>query len=114
MRNKILKIKKFYSHQEVVSVKFNGQQGVTLLLGLLIFTGVIAISFSVATIIFVEIKASGDVLRTEPSFYEAFASTEEALFRVKRNASVSTTTFLNNVTLTQTPQTLTPVENLVL
>lgn len=45
---------------------------------------VIAVAFSLAAIVFVEIRVSGDVLRTEPAMYATFGVTEEALFQYKR------------------------------
>jgi len=47
--------------------KKNRQSGVTLLLAILILSSIMAISFSLATILFVEIRTSGDFIRTEPA-----------------------------------------------
>lgn len=60
------------------------QQGVTLLLALLALSAIMAIAFSLAAVLLVEIKVSGDLLRTEPAIYAASAVTEEALFTVRR------------------------------
>jgi Tfp pilus assembly protein PilX len=60
------------------------QSGVTLLLAILILSAIMAISFSIATILFIEIRTSSDLLRTEPALYAAEAVTEEALFKFKR------------------------------
>jgi len=62
----------------------NQQAGVTLLLAILVLSSILAISFSVATIMFSEIRTSGDLLRTEDAFYGAEAVSEEALFKIKR------------------------------
>ncbi len=64
--------------------KFARQQGVTLLLAILVLSSILAISFSVATILFVEVRSSGDLLRTEPSYYGAAAVAEQALYNLKR------------------------------
>lgn len=61
------------------------QKGITLLLALLMLSAVMAIAFSLATILLVEVKVSGDLLRTEPAIYAASAVTEEALFAVRRH-----------------------------
>lgn len=55
-----------------------------MLLSLLLLSAVAAISFSLATIVFVEIRASSDVQRTEPTFYATQAVVEEATFAIKR------------------------------
>ncbi|MEZ4180632.1 MAG: hypothetical protein R3B41_03960 [Candidatus Doudnabacteria bacterium] len=60
------------------------QTGISLLLAVLILTAITSISFSMAAIVFVEIKSSGDLLRTEPAFYATLGVTEEALFQYKR------------------------------
>ncbi len=65
------------------------QKGVTLLLAILILSSVMAISFSLATILLVEVRTSGDLARTEPALYGAHAVTEEALFKIKRRANNS-------------------------
>lgn len=54
------------------------------MLSVLVLAAVLAIAFSLATIVFVEIRVSGDVLRTEPAMYGTFGVTEEALFQYKR------------------------------
>ena len=78
------------------------QQGVTLLLAILVLASILAISFSLATILFIEVRTSGDLLRTEPSLYGAQALTEEAIYKVKRKLStyqVNYSTQLGNVIL---------------
>lgn len=55
-----------------------------MLLAILVLSAVMAISFSIATITFIEIRVSGDLIRTEPAFYGAGAISEEALFNIKR------------------------------
>jgi hypothetical protein len=82
----------------------NKQSGVTLLLSVLILAAITAIAFSLAAIILVEVRSSGDVTRTEPALYAAQAITEEAFFKYQRSVSdtaldISTVTF-NNVVLT--------------
>lgn len=60
------------------------QAGVTLLLAILVLSSILAISFSVAAILLVEVRTSGDLFRTENAFYGAEAVGEEALFKIKR------------------------------
>ncbi len=54
------------------------------MLAVLILAALTAIAFSLATIVFIEIRSSGDVLRTEPAVYATLGVTEEALFQFKR------------------------------
>jgi hypothetical protein len=80
----------------------NPQQGITLLLAILILSSIMAVSFSLATILFIEIRTSGDLLRTEPAYYGADAVAEEAIYKVKRqvpDGSFAYTTALGNVKL---------------
>jgi hypothetical protein len=60
------------------------QSGVTLLLAILVLSALVAISFSFASIILVEIRASGDVQRTEPAYYAVQGVVEEVIFKIKR------------------------------
>lgn len=62
----------------------NKQQGVTLLLAILVLSSIVAISFSFASIILIEIRASGDVTRTEPAYYAAQGIVEQVIFKIKR------------------------------
>ncbi len=55
------------------------------MLAVLVLAGITAIAFSVAAIVFVEIRASGDLLRTEPALYAVQSVTEEALYSSTRN-----------------------------
>jgi len=65
------------------------QDGVTLLLAVLVLAAITAIAFSLAAIITVEIRSSGDVLRTEPALYAVQGVTEEAFFKYTRAVSDS-------------------------
>jgi hypothetical protein len=81
----------------------NSQAGVTLLLSILVLAAMAAISFSIATIVFAEIRAAGDVSRTEPALYAAQANIEEAIYNIKRSAGMSSyTPVINSVSLVQT------------
>jgi hypothetical protein len=60
------------------------QAGISLMLSILVLAAVTAIAFSLATIVFIEIRSAGDMTRTEPTLYGAFGVTEEALFQYKR------------------------------
>jgi hypothetical protein len=61
------------------------QAGITLMLAVLVLAGITAIAFSIAAIVFVEIRASGDLLRTEPALYAVQSVTEEAFYGTTRN-----------------------------
>lgn len=93
-----------------------GEAGITLLLSILILSSILAISFSLATILFVEVRTSGDLLRTEPALYGAQAITEEAIFKIKRKVPEGQLTYskqIGNVNLNDPPpsesSTTTPV-----
>ena len=68
-------------------IRNSREAGVTLLLSILVLSAIMAISFSLATILLVEVRVSGDLLKTEPAIYAANAVTEEALFAVSRGYS---------------------------
>lgn len=89
------------------------QAGVTLLLAILILSSVLAISFSLATIMFIEVRSSGDLIRTEPALYAATGVGEQAFFNLERHACTGTggtcsytTNFSNNVTMPVQPTIL--------
>ena len=65
--------------------------GITLLLAILLLSGILAISFSLSTILLVEIKTSGNLIRSEPSIYASNGVTEQALFVLKRNYCLGNT-----------------------
>jgi len=73
------------------------QAGVTLLLAVLVLASILAISFSMATILLVEVRTSGDLLRTEPAFYAAQAITEEVIFKVKRKIPSNQITYTSQI-----------------
>ncbi|MFA5991428.1 MAG: hypothetical protein WC794_04245 [Candidatus Doudnabacteria bacterium] len=91
--------------------KYSRQQGVTLLLAIVILSAIMAISFSLATILFIEVRTSGDLLKTEGALYAAGGVGEEAFFNIKRQVATSTyaytTKFSNNVKLSGEPVTTT-------
>lgn len=62
-----------------------GEEGVTLLLAVLVLSAMTAISFSLAAIVFVEIRASGDLQRTEPALYATQGVIEQSIFKVQRD-----------------------------
>ncbi len=62
----------------------NSEAGVSLILAILILSAVTAIAFSLATIVFIEIRSAGDSARTEPALYATLGVTEEAMFQYKR------------------------------
>ncbi len=62
----------------------NNQSGVSLLLAVLVLSAITSIAFSLATVVLIEIRSSGDILRTEPALYGTLGVTEEALFQYKR------------------------------
>jgi hypothetical protein len=62
----------------------NAEAGVSLILSIMVLSAITAVAFSVATIVFIQLKAAGDSLRTEPALYATLGVTEEALFQYKR------------------------------
>jgi hypothetical protein len=91
----------------------NSQSGVTLLLAILILAAILAISFSLASILLIETKSSSDLLKTEGSLYGATGVGEQALFNLKRGACSSnspscyTGQFNNSVVLQSAPSIVT-------
>lgn len=73
---------RFYPKTHVYS-----QAGVTLFLSILVLSAITAIAFSVAAVTFVEVATSGDVQRTEPSYYSDQGITEEAIYSLKRRVN---------------------------
>lgn len=71
----------------ILTKKSYGQSGITLMLSILVLAAILSIAFSLATVTFVEIRSSGDLVRTEPTYYAADAISEAALFTVMRNVS---------------------------
>ena len=63
------------------------QSGITMILALLVLGAVTALSFSIAAVTYIELRASGDVLHTEPALYATQGIMEEAIFRIKRGVS---------------------------
>lgn len=55
------------------------------MLAVLILSAITAIVFSMATIVFIEIRTAGDAQRTEPALYATLGVTEEALYQYRRN-----------------------------
>lgn len=80
--------------------------GVTLLLALLLLASILAISFSLTTIVFIEVRSSGDLLKTEGAFYAASGVGEQAFFNLSRKVSNPPPyvgTFANGVKLNGQP-----------
>ncbi len=73
------------------------QAGVTLLLAVMVLAAILAISFSLATILFVEVRSSGDVYRSEPAIYAAQAVTEESFFQSRRGIAATSFPFTSAV-----------------
>lgn len=96
--------------------KLSRQQGVTLLLSIILLAAIVAITFSIATVLMVEIRSSGDLSRTEPTWYAASASTEEYLFQVRKkisSAGFPFTTSVNNISVAGNINSVTdPIEQL--
>jgi len=85
--------------------KIRRQKGVTLMLAMLVLSAILSIGFSLATILFVEIRNSNDLLRTEAAIYGATAGTEEAIFYYKRQVPANQyayTRSLGSVNVTST------------
>lgn len=78
----------------------NREAGITLMLAVLVLAGITAVAFSIAAIVLVEIRASGDLLRTEPALYAVQSVTEEAFYSTTRNIEpFPFSTSVNNVNL---------------
>lgn len=54
------------------------------MLAVLVLAAITAVAFSLATIVFIEVRSAGDAARTEPALYATLGVTEEALFQYKR------------------------------
>lgn len=78
------------------------ESGVTLLIAVLVMSGLALISVAVATFAVQELRASRAVLSTEPAISAAESAGEEGLWAVKRSG-----TLVDCTTLTTTPTTLT-------
>jgi hypothetical protein len=96
------------------------EAGMTLLLALLVLSSIMAISFSIATILLVEVRSSGDLLKTEPVLYGAESVTEEAIYKIKRQVPASLFSYpasIGNIQLNNPPplesSTTTPVYRVV-
>jgi hypothetical protein len=94
-----------------LKIKDSRQAGITLLLAILILASVLAISFSLATIMFIEVRDSGDLLKTEPALYAATGVGEQAFFNLERHICTGndcsyTTNFANNVQMPTMPTVL--------
>ncbi len=62
----------------------NSQSGVALMMSVLILAAITAIAFSLTTIVFIELRAARDVVKSEPALYATLGVSEEALFQFKR------------------------------
>ncbi len=67
------------------------------MLAVLILSALTAIAFSMAAIVFIEIRTSGDTLRTEPALYATLGITEETLMQNKTNFTPTSLGDLNMV-----------------
>ncbi len=94
--------KKITNHKSQIT---NPEAGVTLVLGILILAAVMAISFSLATILFIEVRSSADLLKSEASIYASGGVGEQALFNINRSVSNPTyvQNFSNGVVLAEPP-----------
>ncbi len=81
-----------------------GQEGVTLFLSILVLAAILAISFSLATVLFVEIRTSGDLTRTEGSLYASSGVGEQAFYNLTRQVCPpSTPTCFSSTYIAQFP-----------
>lgn len=67
-----------------LNMKGKSEEGVTLLLAILVLSAITAIVFSIAAIAINEIKTSSDLTRTEPVLSAAEAVAEDSLFKLVR------------------------------
>ncbi len=78
-----------------------------MLLAILILASILAITFSLTTILFIEVKNAADLQRTEGAIYGATGVGEQALFNLSRQACPNndcyTAQFNNSVTLVGPP-----------
>ncbi|MDR3643044.1 MAG: 6-bladed beta-propeller [Candidatus Doudnabacteria bacterium] len=86
----------------------NSQQGVTMLLAILVLSALLAISFSLATVLLVEVKSSGDLTRSEAALYASTGVSEQAAFNIMRQVPCTgncayITNFSNYATLNGQP-----------
>lgn len=73
------------------------QRGVTLLLSLLVLSTIMAIVFSLATILLIEVRSSGDLVRTEGAYYGTDGLSEQVLFNYKRNLPAGAMTYASAI-----------------
>ncbi len=63
---------------------YKNQEGVTLLLSILLLAAITSISFSLAAVGFAEVATSDDLAHTEPILYSSLGVAEEATYGMKR------------------------------
>lgn len=73
-----------YMISRTCNQQLENQRGVSLMLAVLVLAAITAIAFSLSTIVLIELRASGDVVRSEPALYATLGVTEEAMFQYKR------------------------------
>ena len=85
--------------------KSANQQGVTLLMAILLLAAITSISFSLATVLFIEVRNSQDLLHTSSALYGANGVAEQALFNLRRHVPSPSyvSNFSNNTSLAGTP-----------
>lgn len=99
--------------------KKQNERGVTLLLSLLVLAALSAIVFSIAAIVYNEVRTSSDLTKTEPIITGAEAVAEDALFRTIRGLSTLSsctspaTTTLNGVVVTSCASYYLPSPNIL-
>ena len=92
----------------------SGQEGITLLLAILLLSAILAISFSLTTVLFFQVRTSADFARTEGALCAADGVGEEALFNTIRQVTTPSyvSSFNNNSVLNGQPissSTTTPI-----
>src|ERR1700690_2549252 len=84
----ICRLKRAYPYRNMTSLtrnkKFKNQEGVTLLLTILVLVAISALTFSFASIAFNEVKTSGGISDSEPAITGAEAVTEDLLYKSVR------------------------------
>ncbi len=93
------------------ALKNKNPAGVTLLIAILILSTILAVSFSLATILLSENRNSGDLLRSEPALYADNAVSEQALFNISRSTGI--TAYSNSVGVLPVTSTTTPLNDAV-
>jgi hypothetical protein len=95
----------FHKIKKMQKVVRNQQAGVTLLLAILLLSSILSISFSLATVLFIEVRTSADLIRTDSAYYGASGIAEQSLYNLRRHVPSPSyqSSFFNNSSLNGQP-----------